>query len=129
MSENGTEGEETRHTPSHVAEELQNSLKWLVRFTVILYLIFAALGYYVWQQGNDTNSALCAYRADLQARVTQSLDYLKDHPNGSKALGITREQLLVNIANQNRVIKAFSGLSCDTASAAETTTTPKERSP
>lgn len=119
-------GEEGRST----AEELRRGLRYLQAATVAVFLLLVGLGVYVWLDGKDTKDALCAYRADLNSRVVQSTEFLRDHPNGSKAFGITREQLLTNIANQQRVIKAFSGLNCHTPeSAPAETTTPKERDP
>lgn len=95
-----------------IAEELKTGLRRLTIATVVLFVVILGVGVKVWLVGTASNDALCAYRVDLQARVTQATEYLKDHPNGSKALGVTRQQLLVNISNQQRVISAFSGLSC-----------------
>lgn len=60
------------------------------------------------QQANT--EALCALRADLQARVNSSTDFLAKHPHGVS--GISAATIQASIDNELRTIHALSPLVC-----------------
>lgn len=54
--------------------------------------------------------ALCALRADLQARVRTATQFLAEHPDG--APGIPARTIRDGIANQQRTISALRVVKC-----------------
>jgi hypothetical protein len=74
---------------------------------VALLCVVAVVGFLANQQATDS---LCALRADLQTRVATSKQFLKEHPNGIP--GIPAKTFRDGIKNQERTIRALSGLSC-----------------
>jgi len=57
-----------------------------------------------------TTSALCALRTDLERRVAGSKTFLAEHPAGIP--GISAKVIRDGIKNQERTIKALSGIDC-----------------
>jgi hypothetical protein len=60
-------------------------------------------------QQHDTQ-ALCAFRDDLQTRVTSGLNFLVDHPKG--IAGISAQTLRVGIVNEQHTLAALHPLIC-----------------
>lgn len=60
------------------------------------------------QQSNT--KALCAFRADLQSRVTSGNKFLKDHPKGIP--GISPTLIRTSIKNEQSTINSLSSLVC-----------------
>lgn len=57
-----------------------------------------------------TNAALCALRRDLEVRVTASLKFLDEHPEGFA--GVPAAQIRTSVQGQQHTIAALSGLKC-----------------
>lgn len=93
-----------------IAEVLKTNLRRLVLATVILYLLFFAIGLYVYNLARDNNQSLCAFRNDIGIRVEQSKQFLIDHPEGEGA--ITPEILKATIAQGNQTVESLSNLDC-----------------
>jgi hypothetical protein len=60
-------------------------------------------------QLHDTQ-ALCAFRDDLQTRVTSGLNFLVTHPKG--IAGISAQTLRVGIVNEQHTLAALHPLVC-----------------
>lgn len=57
-----------------------------------------------------TDRTLCTLRDDLQRRADAARHFLTEHPQGID--GISRSDLVLSIANQERTIRALRGLRC-----------------
>lgn len=106
---------------SEVREQLTTTLRRLVVATVGLYVVIILLIGFVWFDGanrsediarvaTSTNHALCVLRTDLERRVSDSITFLADHPNGIP--GISAETIQQSITNQQRTIDALADLEC-----------------
>jgi hypothetical protein len=62
------------------------------------------------KQSKDTNAALCTLRNDLQIRVNQTEEFLRENPDGLP--GIPRAALDQSLTNQRNTIKALEQLEC-----------------
>lgn len=91
-------------------EVLTTSLHRLVFATVVLYVLWLAVGFYVYQLSASNTDGLCAFRNDTLARIEQSEQYLREHPFGTKA--IPRNILEISIANSKRTADALSSVKC-----------------
>lgn len=101
----------TEADPIALLAEVKATLRLLLIATLVLYV--ASIGFvlfYVLPRTNESQTALCALRSDLQTRIVGSEAFLEDHPNG--AFGSTAEEIQVSIDNQRRTVTALSGLSC-----------------
>lgn len=107
--------------PENIGKEILASVSRLVRATILIYALLIAVGGYFYfqiqQQQDDltrvainTNSALCTLRADLVQRVSDSIQFLQDHPEGIK--GIPTAQIQQAIDNQQRTVDSLSNLNC-----------------
>jgi predicted negative regulator of RcsB-dependent stress response len=114
-----------RRGADHIARDLQHWLKLLVALTVCLYLIVIAL--VVWDIYNSSQkrhaiaqnqlkitSALCAVKSDLQQRIAGSESFLKSHPQGIPALGVSAASLRLTIEGQTATLKALAPVTCTT---------------
>lgn len=93
-----------------VARSLRRSLRRLVVATVAVYLFLAAIAIKATVESQQTNAALCALKGDLEARVSQSDNFLKTHPNGFA--GIPASAIKVGVESEERTIRALHILSC-----------------
>lgn len=95
--------------------------QWLGAIT--LAAIVLAFVYFAWataqqnvilarqaEAADRTEQALCILRADLEARVATSQQFLADHPNGIP--GISTSDLQQSIDNQTRTVLALQLLEC-----------------
>jgi uncharacterized protein (DUF1786 family) len=100
---------------------LQTQLRRLVRATIVLYLALGLVGGYAYIQAvqgraeleaatEQTTTALCTLRADLERRVEVSREFLEKNPDGIP--GITAETIQQGIDNQQRTIGALASLNC-----------------
>lgn len=86
------------------------------RYALAAYLILAAgnVTGLVWQYtlANDTRTSLCAFKGDLERRVTAGEEFLLKHPNGIP--GISAENIQTSLNNQRMTITALEsgGLEC-----------------
>lgn len=62
------------------------------------------------KDANQTTTALCALRADLERRVDSGEAFLAEHPEGFA--DIPALTIRKGIADQKRTIRALSGLDC-----------------
>lgn len=60
-----------------------------------------------------SKDALCNLRANVSARVVSSETYLKNHPNGAPALGLTAKEIRASIKRDRTTVNALGGLHCD----------------
>lgn len=58
----------------------------------------------------QTNTALCAFKTDLQRRHASGEKYLAEHPRGIP--GITAREIRLSLDNQEATLDALSGLAC-----------------
>lgn len=70
----------------------------------------AALTRRVDANADQSTSALCALRRDLEKRVDSSRQFLREHPHGIP--GISAKTIRDGLSNQQRTIRALRGLSC-----------------
>jgi hypothetical protein len=94
----------TVHNPLH------RSFRRLVVATVVVYLALAGVAIYAVWQSNNTNTALCALRSDLENRVSESKSFISQHPNGIP--GISAATLRVSTHNAEHTITALGIVSC-----------------
>jgi hypothetical protein len=59
----------------------------------------------------QTISALCTFRSDLERRVETSVQFLKDNPDGIP--GLSAEAIQTSINNQQRTVDALADLPCE----------------
>lgn len=102
---------------------IEHSIKVLSRWTIVLYLVIAAvlgLGILT-NRSNVTNqqeevdridSALCAFTKDLERRVETTKDYLDKHEGREPIPGISRADLRRSITNQRMTLESLEGLEC-----------------
>lgn len=95
---------------NETATALRKGLKWLAIATVVLYVGSIIWGIKVWQDGQDTNAALCAYRISLEDQVLASTQFLQLHPTGTP--DIPAKVIVDGIARQQRAIDSLHSLSC-----------------
>jgi hypothetical protein len=102
-------------------DDLRKALRRLVWFTVVLYLALVALGIFGYIQRvhdlarvekvtQQTNTALCLFRANLKGQVETSTQFLVDHPNGIP--GLSAEVIQSGIDRQTATLKALEILEC-----------------
>jgi uncharacterized protein YkwD len=102
---------------------IEHSIKVLGRWTAGLYLVIAvmlvaALIYASGQRAriervtNDTVTALCTFRHDLQLRYDTGVKFLIDHPDGIP--GIPAETLQQSLRNQKQTLESLRELPCPT---------------
>jgi hypothetical protein len=86
-----------------VADELRRTLKRLVVATVVIYVVLLAVT-------GTTYAALCALDHDLQNRVSDSQQFLKEHPRG--IAGIPASAIRVSMNSQEDTIHTLDILHC-----------------
>lgn len=92
------------------AAAIKKSLRGLVIATIILYLAMLGIAGYAWWTAHKNAEALCAVREDQERRVTASLQFLADNPDGIP--GISAAQIKTSIENSKRTVEALSGVNC-----------------
>lgn len=101
--------------------ELRKALKLLTAATIAVYIALAGLGVIGWidasnkrtdieQLAEETNTALCKFRAGLENQVAGSEDFLKENPQGIP--GLSAEAIQASIDRQRTTIKSLSDLDC-----------------
>jgi hypothetical protein len=63
-------------------------------------------------QASSTHAAVCTYRRDLAQQVASSRAFLKTHPNGLPALGVSAGQIRQSIDRQASAVQSLSDLHC-----------------
>lgn len=96
--------------PDEAFAGIRNTLKWLVRATVVLFAATAFVAVAGKLQADRSTDALCALRVDLQKRVETSERFLRENPEGVP--GISPTVIREGIVNQQRTIAALSKLDC-----------------
>ncbi len=95
---------------AETAQDLRRTLRVLGAMTVILYLVIAGLGLWVWSQSNRNTNALCDLRSNIDNRNRTAEDFLRTHPKGIP--GVSAESLEINIKTSRQTLKALSDLNC-----------------
>jgi hypothetical protein len=90
---------------------VQRRLTFLIIATIVLLAAVIGVGAYALIKANQTHSALCTFRADLQNRVVQTEHYIH-HPEDFPGVHIPPSQLVPQLENQKRTISALSSLGC-----------------
>jgi hypothetical protein len=104
-----------------VREAILHSIKVLSRWTIILFLslvLVTSLGFYDALQrraalarvADQTLSALCTFRADLQQRYDDGVQFLEDNPDGIP--GFSAAAIRHALSNQRRTLTSLAGLPC-----------------
>lgn len=97
--------------PAAVLAGVRRSLNVLTGLTVMLYAAaMLTMFLYVIPQQSKTNDALCTFRNDLQTRVVQTQEFLRDHPEGFP--GVPSGTLQQSLAGQIRTVASLSALDC-----------------
>lgn len=118
-TESPTEPEAPEAPAEAVAElreilaELRRQRFAIIGLAVALFAIVAIGGLYLNDKARDAElnrKALCTFRADLEARVTASRDFLIEHPGGIP--GIPEATIQKSIHDQERTIRALAPLPC-----------------
>lgn len=104
-----------------VAEELQRDLrilKWAVAFLLVAVIIGTVV--FSWDAvrrereirrvANQSHKALCAFKDDLQQRVSSGNAYLRTHPQG--IAGVTASEIRVSIFMEERTLHTLKALQC-----------------
>ncbi len=97
-------------TAENTARDLKRSLRVLGVMTVVLYLVIACLGLWVWSQSNRNTNALCDLRHNIEERNGTAEEFLRTHPKGIP--GVSAESLEINIRTSRQTLKALSDLDC-----------------
>lgn len=101
---------------------IQHSIRLLGVWTAVLYgvvclFLVAALLYAMNQRAaltriqDETVSALCTFRNDLQVRYENGVQFIKDHPDGIP--GIPIGTLKQSVENQRSTLISLQGLPCE----------------
>lgn len=93
-----------------IITSLKSTLLSLVIATGILYACLIGAGVYIYVENHSSKQAICALRSDLELRTASTNDFLKKHPKGIPGVPVTT--LKEGLSNQERSIKALSGVSC-----------------
>ena len=104
-----------------VAVAIQEALRKLTRWTVVLYvLLVLAVGFSYVTRVNDlnrvaaagatVNTALCTFRLDIERRIGDTVGFLENHPQG--IAGIPREQIKTSLQAQRQTVRALRILDC-----------------
>lgn len=93
-----------------IGESLKSAVLSLIIATAILYLTVIGATIYTYSQTHSTTQAVCALRSDLESRTASGEKFLKEHPKGIP--GVPARTIEEGIHNQDRSIRALSGLSC-----------------
>lgn len=94
---------------------IQTTLRTLGTLQLIALGVLAASVAVLAYLAFTTQSALCAFRQDIQQRHDQTAQILDEHPGDPvRAFGLTipRSQLLSNLASQDRTLNSLDGLYC-----------------
>lgn len=94
-----------------ILRDIQHTLRRTVFATVILYAALGIAVFFSWQSAQATHDSLCAFRADLQHRITQTRTFILQHPEGFA--GISASQLAVQADNQQRTVDSLDSLGCE----------------
>lgn len=96
---------------------LEESVKRLIRYSIVLYVVvavlcvgLAAVVVKTTSEARDTRDSLCTLRADLEVRVESSRKFLDEHPEGIP--GVPARAIREGIRNQDRTIHALDSLHC-----------------
>lgn len=100
----------------------RKALRFLVILTVVLYALLTIVGlfgfFFIQGQRHElervattTLNALCALHQDIEERLENSKQFLKDHPDGIP--GISVEEIQRGIDAQERTLNALSPLLCE----------------
>jgi hypothetical protein len=100
-----------------VADVLVRGLRQLRIATVVLAVALLTVGVVGYRdlkgkadEARRTHAALCALRGDLNQRVTQSENYLDEHPRG--APGIPAAAIRQSLVNARRTARSLRRLDC-----------------
>lgn len=106
-------------TAEDIRISLQKSLRWVVTATVVLYIITLSLAGYAWHEATishdqaiNAHVALCAFKEDLEGRVTSGNAYIKAHPEGIPSLHISAGVLRNSIISEQKTVNSLSTLNC-----------------
>jgi len=66
---------------------------------------------YVFRQGDENRTSLCALRLEAENRVAQGEQFLKDNPQGIP--GITPQMIQRSLETSRTTISALSNLNCE----------------
>ena len=94
-----------------IINSIRRTLRFLVIVTGLLGTVLVGVATFTYLNSQEVNDAICNLRADLERRVITSQEFLEKHPRGVG--GISREDILVGIENQQRTITALASLNCD----------------
>lgn len=96
---------------------LKSAFNRLVAATIALYLVLAGLATFAYvsnqhriQDGKDAHTAICVLKLDLERRVKEGEQFIKERPNGIPGVPITAFKR--SIAGQKATIKALAKASC-----------------
>lgn len=95
-----------------VVRDIKRTLRRLTVATVLGYIVSISIAIGAGYFGNATREGACALRADVEHRVEVSKEYLIDHPKGAPALGLTRADILKEVANQERTVSSLAVVPC-----------------
>jgi hypothetical protein len=94
----------------HTAKELRRTLRILIGFTVVLYLVVVGIAGYTYFQGQRNTKALCTIRTNAADRVEQTQTFLQDHPEGIN--GITPLDLRRSLQTYQNTVRALEEVDC-----------------
>lgn len=95
---------------SDVAAQIFRRLNILIITTVILFVALLGMGVYVYSVTRNNTRALCAIKLDATRRVSETQEFLKEHPEGIP--GLEPEILKRGIDTAKAQVKALSDVSC-----------------
>ena len=84
-----------------------------IHIAMIVSIVALSLSLFANVVAVNNNTAVCKYRADLQARYDAGREFVKKHPNGIP--GISRSDLDRSLKVQAATLKSLENLRCFTS--------------
>jgi hypothetical protein len=99
--------------PLVMLRDMRQRLRVLVVATVLSYIVAGSIALFAWSLSATLHSGVCDLRGDLENRVENAREFLENHPKGAPQLGISRQEIVDHIREQDRTVHALNdGLGC-----------------
>lgn len=93
-----------------IVRSINTRLTVLTVAVVILCVVVGGFSAYTFVTLRQVQNAACSLRADEATRIAEGHKFLREHPDG--IADISGSVLRVSIQNQEKTVKALSGLPC-----------------
>jgi hypothetical protein len=99
-----------RAEAKEAADKFHRKFNILIVTTVVLFAGLFGIAGYVYSLARNINEGICAVRSDSERRISQTKDFLIEHPEGFA--GISAAELKRSMENTQRTVNALSEVSC-----------------